>query len=170
MKIWRCAVRDAAISGSIASLASSLALAACGKCEDGRPLGPTNAISHWFWGERTVWQDGPSLRYTATGYLIHHASSVFWAVLHEKWFGQLAERREFVSAGAGAATVAGLACLTDYMLTPPRLRPGFEKRLSHTSLCLVYGSFGFGLLLGALITARYGKRTGALNAPDCLRT
>jgi hypothetical protein len=49
-------------------------------------------------------------------------------------------------------TVASaVACFTDYQLTPPRLRPGYEERLSKPSLAVVYAAFGAGLAAGALL-------------------
>ncbi|HVL77174.1 MAG TPA: hypothetical protein VM406_14255 [Noviherbaspirillum sp.] len=159
MTSWGEALRRGALSGSIASLTSTAALAACGECEDGSPHAPTNAISHWLWGDRAAREDEPSLRYTGVGYAIHHASATFWAVLYEKWFGRSVERRELRTSVAGAAVVSGLACLVDYTITPPRLRPGYEKRLSAASLCLVYASFGAGLLLRSLATPK--PRSGA---------
>jgi hypothetical protein len=41
--------------------------------------------------------------------------------------------------------VATLACVVDCTVTPPRLTPGYEKRLSRRSLALVYLAFGAGL-------------------------
>lgn len=156
MKTWRQALRDGASSGAIASLTSTAALAICGKCENGSAHAPTNAISHWLWKERAERQDGASWRYTAVGHAIHHASVTLWAVLYEKWFGRLADEKEFASASAGAAVVAGLACFVDYTMTPPRLRPGFEKRLSSSSMFLVYGAFAAGLVVRGF-TARRGR-------------
>jgi hypothetical protein len=51
---------------------------------------------------------------------------------------------------ADAALVAGLACLVDYTITPPRFTPGFEKRLSKPALAAVYAAFGAGLAAAAL--------------------
>lgn len=153
-KSWGDALRDGALTGALSSLTSTAALAACGQCEDGEPLAPTNAISHWLWGDRATRQNGASARYTLLGYAIHHASATLWAVVYEKLFGRLGEQREAVPAIAGAAVVSGLACLVDYTVTPPRLRPGFEKRLSRSSLALVYAGFGAGLLLRGLFSAR----------------
>jgi hypothetical protein len=157
VKNWIEAACAGVLSGSIASLTSSAALAACGECENGSAPAPTNAISHWLWGERAARQDGASLRYTLVGYAIHHVSASFWAVLYEKWFGSLAERGETAPAAAGAALVSGLACVADYTITPPRLRPGFEKRLSTTSLCLVYAAFGVGLVIRGLAASAQRK-------------
>jgi hypothetical protein len=150
MKTWGEAIRDGSTSGSIASIVSTVALSACGKKENGTPYAPTNAISHWFWGDRAIRRDGPSARYTAVGYAIHHASSVFWAVVYEKFFGVTVDRKEVAPALAGGAAVGAIACFADYHLTPKRLQPGFEKRLSSGSLFLVYGAFGLALALRGL--------------------
>lgn len=154
MKTWREALRDGMLSGSIASIVSTAVLAGRGVQENGTPYAPTNAISHWFWGERAARRDGPSARYTAVGYAIHHASSTLWAVIYEKWFGHRAERGEIVPGLACCAAIAGLACFVDYNLTPRRLQPGFEKRLSRASLFFVYATFGAGLALRGLTATR----------------
>lgn len=106
------------------------------------------------WGERAVHKDGLSLRHTLAGYLIHHACSLFWATLFERGCaGQLARREAARTAALAAATTA-MACATDFQLTPRRLRPGFEQRLSRPSLALVYGAFCCGLAAGAILNRR----------------
>jgi len=137
-------------------------LGARGERESGTPYAPTNAISHWLWGDRAARHNEPSTRYTAVGYVIHHASATLWAVLYEKWFGDKAERGEIVPAVAGGAAVAGLACFVDYQLTPQRLQPGFEQRLSSPSLFLVYASFGAALALRGLAASRK-ERSGNIH-------
>jgi hypothetical protein len=52
----------------------------------------------------------------------------------------------------GGVAVAGLACFVDYKMTPHRLQPGFEKRLSTPSLFLAYGVFGVALAARGLIS------------------
>jgi hypothetical protein len=94
-----------------------------------------------------------SARYTLLGYAIHHASSLLWATVYERFVGHKAERKEALPAIAGGFAVAGLACFVDYKLTPYRLQPGFEKRLSTPSMALVYGSFGLALALHGLAAA-----------------
>lgn len=150
MKTWSAAFRDGAVSGSLASILSTIVLSARGKTENGTPYAPTNATSHWLWGDRAARQDRPSGKYTATGYAIHHASATLWAILYEKWFGGRADRGDARAALAGAAAVSALACFVDFRLTPERLTPGFEKRLSRPSLFLVYAAFGAGLALRSL--------------------
>lgn len=86
MKPWSEAIRDGAVSSSLASMASTAVLAASGEKENGTPYAPTNAISHWFWGERAAHRNDLSARYTLLGYTIHHASATLWAVIYEKFF------------------------------------------------------------------------------------
>ncbi len=157
MKAWSAAIRDGIVSGCIASLASTLVLGVRGKRESSTPYAPTNAISHWFWKERAAHQDGLSARYTVLGYAIHHVSSTLWAIVYERFFEPGPHRRTAAPAIAGGIAVAGLACFTDYKLTPQRLQPGFEKRLSSPSLFLVYGSFGLALAIRGLLAARSKK-------------
>jgi hypothetical protein len=151
MKTWPQAIRDGAISGTVASALSTAVLGARGVQENGSAYAPTNAISHWVWGDRAKRRNVPSGRYTLLGYAIHHASSIFWAVFYEKMIGHRADSKEIAPAIAGGLAVAGLACLVDYQATPKRLQPGFEARLSRKSLALVYGSFGLALALRGIL-------------------
>lgn len=158
MESWKTAMRRALVSGSSASLLSTVALAALGKLETGSAMAPTNAISHWIWGDRAARRDALSLRYTLAGYVIHHLSSTFWAVLFEKLMGERLDRKGPVTILTAATATSAVACFTDYQLTPKRLHPGFEKRLSTPSLAVVYGAFGLGLALGAMMVRR-GQET-----------
>ena len=158
MKTWGQALRDGIASGSSASATSTAALAACGMRETGSPFAPTNAVSHWWWGDRAADEDRPSARYTLVGYATHHVSATLWAVLYEKWFGDKADRKEILPALAGGAAVAGLACFVDYKMTPHRLQPGFEMRLSRRALFLVYSAFGAGLALRGLTSSARPSR------------
>lgn len=163
-KEWSTAMRDGVFTGTIASVLSTAALAICGRCENGSAHGPTNATSHWFWGDRAIREDRASARYTLVGYAIHHASATLWAVVYERLFGRLGDRRELLPAAASATLVSGAACLVDYRLTPPRLHPGFEKRLSVGSLALVYAAFGAGLLAGSLARSRTRREVDTMSA------
>jgi hypothetical protein len=151
MKSWSEAFSDGLVSGSLTSLVSTAVLAARGRSDAGTPYAPINAVSQWLYGERAAHQDSPSVRYTLPGYLIHHGSSIFWAVLYERWFGQRAQEKGLAPALAGAVAVAGLACFVDYKLTPKRLQPGFEKRLSTPSMAMVYGGVAIGLAIRSLL-------------------
>lgn len=154
MDTWSTALRHSVLPGALASLASTVALAACGKRETGSMFAGVNAVSHWLWGDRAMHADRPSLRHTLVGYLIHHAASMFWAALFEKACCKTLDRKEAAGTATVAAAASAVACFTDYQLTPHRLRPGFEERLSRPSLLLVYAAFGVGLAAGAYLNRR----------------
>ena len=158
-KSWPRAARDALGTGTGGAVISTLALAMRGKAETGSWVAPTNAISHWIWGDRAARRDAPSARYTLVGYLTHYAASIFWALFYERWFGKAKDRGDVATALAGGAAISGLACFVDYRLTPRRLQPGYEMRLSKPSLAIVYVGFGIGLAIGVLFNARTAGRT-----------
>lgn len=155
-KSWGSALRDAMIVGSFASLTSAAALALRGREETGHAVSTLNAPSHWVWGERAVWRDDTTLRYTAAGFGIHHASSIFWAVAHEKTRRVPLPPAEnaFASHLKRAALTTALAAFVDLRVVPGRLTPGFERRLSVPSLALVYGLFAVGLAVGSYLVNR----------------
>jgi hypothetical protein len=154
MRSWWPTLREGLIAGSVASLLSAAALLVAGRKEPQRPAAPINAISHWIWGNRALREDGLSLRHTASGYLIHHASSVFWAVLHARGWSRKTRAKRPLPALAAAAATSGLACFVDFQMTPQRLTPGYEHRLSRPALAGVYACFAIGLALGSLLAAR----------------
>ncbi len=143
---WSRTLERAAVSGTVASVLSTLTLAALGHVKSGSALAPINAVSHWYWGDRAARQDDASVKYTLPGYLTHHGASVFWAVVFERLFGRRA-RKDPGTALATGMTVATLAATVDYTITPKRLTPGYEKRLPVPSLVVVYAAFGLGLAL-----------------------
>jgi hypothetical protein len=152
MKPWRESLRDGLWPGNLAGLVSGAVLAACGQAELRKPLAPLNAPSHWLWSDRALRQDGRSWRYTAMGMLIHQASAVMWGVLYERFAARprptaTLELRDAALATAAAATV-------DFVLTPKRFTPGFERRLSVTSLVLVYAGFAAGVAIGSHLARR----------------
>jgi hypothetical protein len=154
MTDWKQALREGVISGSMASLLSTAALAQAGRRENGTPAAPVNAISHWLWGRPALRQDRPTLRHTLVGYLIHHCASVFWGVLHAGAWGHRSGAKRPVPALAGATAAAAIACFVDYRMTPERLTPGFEHRLSTAAMVAVYGCFALGLALGSMAAGR----------------
>lgn len=143
------------LSGAIAAVLSSVVVAACSACEARAPFAGVNAASQWFWGRRAKRHVGPSWRYTAVGYLVHHFSSLLWAGIYEAWcLHRPAPPR--VSAGR-AAVVAAAACVVDYTVTPRRFRPGFERHIGRVSIATVYIAFGIGLFAGARVRRRYAR-------------
>jgi hypothetical protein len=155
MKTLRRALTDALIEGSIASVTSAAALALRGHSESATRLAPLNAPSHWLWGDASLRENGPSVRYTVTGMLIHHASSIFWAIVQEVLLQpERGARSTTAQVLRNAAITTALAAVVDLRLAPNRLTPGFERRLSGPSLAGVYALFAVGLAVGSALIAR----------------
>ena len=153
MTPWKQALREGAVSGSIASLLSAGCLALEGRLR-GTTAAPMNAVSHWFFGDRALHEDEPSLLYTMGGYLTHHCAAIFWGVLHARFWGGKRAHKEALPAIAGAVGASAVACFVDFQLTPQRLTPGFEHRLGKPELANVYACFALGLLIGTLMMRR----------------
>jgi hypothetical protein len=150
MITWKQALREGLVSGTCAALFSAGYLALAG-WRRGETAAPLNAVSHWFFGDRSLHADEPSLMYTLSGYLTHHAASVFWGVLHAKAWGGREQAKQPLPAIAGAVAAAGVANFVDYQLTPKRLTPGFEHRLGKPEMLNVYACFALGLAVGSML-------------------
>lgn len=151
--------RQTLAAGSAASVLSLLTLLA--RCvKEGRPpFSGVNAVSHWLWGDRALRQTKPSWRYTASGILIHHLSSMLWGglfayVVRREWslknqwpLNDMAPSKNVLPY---AVATTAVAWVVDYHLTPRRLTPGFEHVVSRRSRLIVYGAFAAGLALGAM--------------------
>ena len=147
----RSTITRALTAGTVASLFSAAALMVCGRRETGSSAAPINAVSHWYWREEALYFRQTDIKHTLLGYLTHHGASVFWGAL---FAGALHGRPAARNPGAvlaGSMATSAAACFVDFQLTPERLTPGFEHRLSHRSLAAVYGSFAAGLAVGALL-------------------
>ena len=161
-------LKRAIASGTISGLATAAATLVEGKRETGSYYAPLNATSHIIWGDEAARQDGPTLKYTLTGFLLNHASTIFWALFYEKLFGQHASKHGRADAGnapaplaepiLGAAAVTTAAYVIDYHLIPERFTPGFEKRLSAKSLAVIFVTLAIGLAARDLIEAAGEKR------------
>ena len=149
-KILRKVLRRACISGTCASVTSTAAMAFAGSRDCRSAFAPVNAVSHWVWKDHAIHQDAPTLRYTATGYLIHHIASLFWAVFYEA-LAPFKRRRSKQEVILDATAITALAATIDLRCTPERLTPGFERRLDTKGLLLAYGAFGLGLAVSAYI-------------------
>jgi len=154
-KTWSQIIHDAWISGSLASIASTICLSLVGKAELDKAAAPINGPSQWIWGRYAPYENRFSLRYTVVGYLIHHAASFFWALLYEK-LRQRMGRADTVAAVILPAVVTTTAAYTvDFHFTPKRFTPGFEHRLSKSALLMVYASFALGLAAAAFAADQY---------------
>ncbi len=150
---WPELLRNAFVSGTTSALASLGVLVLSGRRETGSPFAPINAVSHWFFGDRAAHRDDATAKYTLTGFATHYGASIFWALLYEALHGLRRDNSAAATLVDGAA-VAAIACFVDYRLTPRRLMPGYEQRLSRGALALVYAAFALGLAAGAQITDR----------------
>lgn len=148
MNPWRQAIIRSIVSGSVASVLSTAVIAALSARHTGSPFSGTNSESHGIWGEKAKEQRGLSKRYTATGFAIHHASSIFWASFFERSLN--GKRRPAEIAKNAALTAAGAAAF-DYLLMPRRLQPGFEANLSSRSMVSTFISIAVGLAAGRLL-------------------
>lgn len=147
---WGRALREGAVGGTVASLLSTAFMAWMGQRQDRRPAAPINAVSHWIWPGKAQRQDRPSLKYTATGMAIHQGAGLFWGVLHARAWGMRPQAKRPVPALVGGLAAAATACFVDYKLTPKRLQPGYEARLSTGAMVGLYAAFGLGLALSSL--------------------
>jgi hypothetical protein len=138
-------------SGSTASLISTTAVALSSRRQLGYAAAGTNATSQWLFGRAALLQNPPSLKHTATGYAIHHITSLFWAAFYER---AIARRPPASTAVLAAAATAAAAYFVDFHLTPSRLTPGFEKRLSTPALLGIYTAYAAGLAIAALLRRR----------------
>jgi hypothetical protein len=148
---WNEAVRNAAISGTVAAGATSIAVAWAGARDSGSAVAPINATSHIAWGESAGRVETIDAKHTLLGAALNLGACVFWATFFEKWFGRAAERRQVGPALLGGATVAAVAYVTDYHLVPKRLTPGWESRISPRSLLTTYAVFAAALAVGAML-------------------
>ncbi len=147
---WLRVLRRALVSGSGAGIVSLVALACGGQRDCCSVFAPVNAVSHWIWRGVALRQQKPSLRYTLPGVGIHHAMSILWALLFEERIARAGSRGGAGRTIATALGVSAAACFVDLRLTPERLTPGFERRLSPESLAVVYLAFALGLALPSL--------------------
>lgn len=157
-KTWSSAILGGLVSGTVASVASTVALSLLGKAELGKSAAPVNGPSQWIWGRHALYQDDFSLRYTLIGYAIHHAASIFWAIWYEKLRQQLSPAESATAALAPAVATTVAAYAVDFHFIPERLTPGFEHRLSQRSLLIVYGTFALGLAATVLFSRQLPHR------------
>jgi len=154
----REALRTALIAGGCASVASTVVLAWRGWHDVGSPVAPTNAVSHVLWTDEALGARVPSMRHTALGYAIHHASATAWALLFAWLRAKRKQPETLAQSLVGAGVTAATACAIDYTVTPRRLRPGFEHHLSKGSMAWVYAALAVGLAVGCTLADRGRQR------------
>ena len=151
---WPCdrdlgILQRATITCKAASLASTLALALAGLAETRSPAQTLNATSHWLHGEAAGAVRRADWPHTALGYATHHAATLFWALLFERW---IARRRPLspASMAAHALALSVFAAAVDYGATPKRFTPGWELVLSKRAMAAAYLALATGLAMSGL--------------------
>jgi hypothetical protein len=139
------------VTGTVAGVVSTAALAALAKAEGKRAVQPTNSTSHWLQGENAGDYEAIDLAHTATGFATHQASAVFWALPFEAWLAYNPPRSS-MELLRDAAVMSAIACAVDYGITPKRLTPGWELTLSRGSIAGAFASLAIGLAAGALVS------------------
>lgn len=157
MPMLRSSILRALAAGTAASIFSGIALMVCGRRETGSSAAPINAVSHWYWREEALYYRKTDFKHTVLGYLTHHGASLFWGALFAGTLHGRPAARQPGAVLAGSVATSAVACFVDFHLTPQRLTPGFEHRLSQRSLAAVYGSFAVGLAVGALLVRGSGQ-------------
>ena len=114
---------------------------------------PTNATSHWWYGDRAAGLASAWVGETAVGYATHHAAAIFWALLFETLRSRLSVRTLAGSAQLAAVT-AVVAAIVDYRLVPKRVTPGWELVLSRRSTAAAFLALAEGLTLGGILSDR----------------
>jgi hypothetical protein len=143
--------KSALVTGTIASLLSTAALAALAGFEGKSGIQPTNSTSHWLHGDEAGRRKSADVAHTAVGYATHHVSAVFWALPFEMWLAR-SPPRSTADLLAKAAAMSAVAAAIDYGITPRRLTPGWEVVLSKRSMVGAFAGLAVGLAAGALIS------------------
>lgn len=150
---WSQIGLSAVVTGTVAAIVSTAALAALAKMEGKGALQPTNATSHWLQGDEAANVELPDAEHTLVGFATHHASGIFWAAPFEAWLAANPPR-SFWNLLRDAFTMSGIAWAVDYGAAPRRFTPGWELVLSRRSMFVSYVALAFGLAAGALVSER----------------
>jgi hypothetical protein len=155
---WNIALREGAVTGTVAALLSTAVLTIAGRQTAGSAVAPINAVSHWLFGDESLHADEPTLRHTLTGFVTNHLAAIFWAGLYSLLYGHREEAKQLPQAVAGAVATSAVAYVVDYHVVPKRLTPGYEHRISPGALLATYGALAAGLALGALLLGERRRR------------
>ncbi len=156
---WSRLALSAAVTGTVATLVSSAALAALAKMEGKSAFQPANATSHWIRGDAAANVELPSASHTLVGFGIHEFSSILWAAPFEAWLA-MNPPRSLWALLRDALVTSGIAAAVDYGPTPRRFTPGWELVLSKKSMVASYVALAFGLAAGALVSAQVRESLG----------
>ena len=133
----------ALISSALSAVATTAAALVLSAKDTGHAAAALNATSHMVWGEKVGKFDEADYQHTVVGGALNAGAVALWSTIHAlfpKPESTLAKLRN-------AAFVAAAAYVTDYYIVPKRMTPGFEKRLSKTSLFGMYAALAASLVL-----------------------
>jgi len=142
---------SAAITGTVAGVVSTAALATLANAEGKSAPQPTNSTSHWLHGDDAAREQRIDLAHSAVGFATHQASAVFWALPFQAWLASRPQRSN-IELLRDAAVMSSIAAAFDYGVTPKRLTPGWELTLSKKSMVAAFASLALGLATGAIVT------------------
>ena len=134
---------QALASGLTAIAASTAALAAMAVVEGKGPAQPLNATSHIVYGNDAARYRDADIDHTIIGLGTHAAATIFWAAAFETSL-VLRPARTPAALVVRAGSIALMAALVDYTITPKRFTPGWELVLSRTSMAVVYAAMAAG--------------------------
>ena len=159
---WTNVLRAATISGTAASLSSTVALALLARAGGRSPWQPLNATSHWLHGDRAARVGRADIAHTAVGYATHHAATLFWSTIFEAWLGD--RRPAPLPMLQYAMAMSAIAAAVDYTATPHRFTPGWELVLPKRDMAAAYVAMGLGLAAGSLVARGSRPASGRLRA------
>jgi len=127
-------LKNGIITGIVGAAVTTAVIAAYGKARTGDPWTPFNGIAHMLFGETAANRDGFVPRETLVGLGLNGTAIVTWGVLYEAIAGRTAFPVSLLTGSAASA----LIYLLDYHIFPPKLRPGFDKRLGSDAILAAY--------------------------------
>jgi hypothetical protein len=128
-------LRNIARTTTITTAATSAAVTALAKADTHHAAAALNAVSHILWGDDAAKVDDWDVRHTLVGSAINGSAMGAWSILHEA----LPRAHTWWGAALKGVLLSATAYVVDYHVVPKRLTPGFERRLSASSMLVTYG-------------------------------
>jgi len=150
---WARTLGSAVACGTVASVVSTVSLGLLARAEGKGALKPINATGHWLNGDQAGSFTRADIAHTVVGYATHHAVTVFWAVLFERWIESHRPLAALPTLQHALATSV-VAAAVDYGPTTRRFTPEWEFVLTKRSMAAAYGAMAVGIAVGALMMQR----------------
>lgn len=127
-------LQNGIVTGLIGAATMTAVIALYGKAKMKNAWTPFNGIAHMFFGDKAAQKDGFVGRETLVGLGLNGVALTVWGVLYEAVAGKTPFPKSLTTGAAASATIYAL----DYHIFPPKLRPGFDKRLGVGSIIVSY--------------------------------